>query len=179
MPFWSMYIRMYSHSVTGYLFNQVMGNVFCPSSLQWKVATKLRQLAIVRHFFLLWRRMRQLRATELTLTEAKNHALLSARFLQWRGRFRFSLMEISASQFWRGRIVQECFTEWRIRTAQQQACAYAEEVVTVTHQSTMKRQAFQEWRMASNVRRQQNVVLQMELLRKAFTHWKTLAANLG
>ena len=151
----------------------------CQFTLQWKLATKTRQMSIVCHFFLLWKRMRELQAVELSLTEARNHALLSARFLQWRDKFRFSLMEISASQFWRAQVVQDCFTEWRIRKAQRESCAYAEEVVMVMHQSTMKRQVFKEWKMASDVRRRENVVLQMELLQEAFTYWRSFAASLG
>ena len=143
------------------------------------MATKMRQQSALRHFFLLWKRMWQLQAAEHMLTEAKDHALLSARFLQWRGTFRFSLMEISASQFWRGRIVRECFTEWRIRRVQRQSCAYAGEVVMATHQSTMKRQAFHEWRTASDVRRRENAAVQMELLQETFTYWRSFASDLG
>lgn len=144
-------------------------------SLQWKLATKVSQLATLRHFFLLWKRMQELQTVEQRLTEAKSLTLLSAHFLRWRDTFRFSLMEISASQFWRARIVRECFTEWRIGMAQRRYCAYAEEIVMVTRQSALKKQAFQEWRLVSDAQRQERGVAQMKLLREAFSHWRSLA----
>ena len=71
--------------------------------------------------------------------------------------------------------MRECFMEWRIRRAQRLYHAYAEEVVVVMRQSTLKKQAFQEWRSVCDAQRREKATAQMELLQEAFNHWRSLA----
>ena len=68
--------------------------------------------------------------------------------------------------------------EWRIRRAQRLYHAYAEEVVVVMRQSTLKKQAFQEWRSVCDAQRREKATAQMELLREAFSHWRSLAFDM-
>ena len=74
--------------------------------------------------------------------------------------------------------MRECFVEWRLKKAQREYCAYAEEVVMVTRQSTLKRQAFQEWKLVGDVQRRENAMAQLELLQEAFGHWRSLAFDM-